>query len=75
MVSKRLAEIYPYLKFMNLNTRRKLIYAKVASIAMYSIELYIGQNERTLDKISSILMKCNRAIFLSDFFLVSNSRI
>ena len=42
---------------------------------MHGIKLYIEQNEKTLDKISSMLMKCNRAIFLSDFFLVSNSRI
>ena len=60
---------------MNLKTRRNLIYSKAASIAMHGIKLYIGQNERTIDKISSILMKCNRAIFLGDFFLVSNSRI
>ena len=60
---------------MNLKTQRELIYSKAASIAMYGIKLYIWQYERTLTKISPILMKCNQAIFLSDFFLVSNSRI
>ena len=60
---------------MNIKMQINLIYSKAASIAMHGIKLYIGQNERTLDKITSILMKCNQALFLGDFFLVSNSRI
>ena len=50
VVNTKLTEIQPSLKFMNLRTRREIIYSKIASTATYSIELYYGQNQRTVDK-------------------------
>ena len=75
IVVKKLSEIYPYLRYMNLNTRRKIVYSKIASIIQYGMELYLGQNQRILDKITALFMRCNRAIFMRDHFKVSNRRI
>ena len=74
-VVKTLAELKPYTKHMDQNTRKEIIYSKVASIALYGCELFTGQTEWTTSKFTSILMKCNREIFQRDWFKVSNSRI
>ena len=60
---------------MNLKTRREIIYAKAASLLLYSSELYTGQKEWTKYKITSILMKCNWEIYQKDWFRVSNHKI
>ena len=44
-VCKVLSEIRPYLKHMNLKTRRETIYAKAASLLLYGSELFTGQTE------------------------------
>ena len=41
IVSMKLGKIYPFMTHLDLKTRRKIIYSKVASIVLYSIELYI----------------------------------
>ena len=75
IVTKRLSEIRPYLRCMNIKTRRKMIYSKVASIILYGIELYLGQTDEILHKITVLLMKCNKAIFCQDYMRVSNHKI
>ena len=60
---------------MKLKSRRELIYSKVASIITYGIELYSGASQSILQKVSTILMKCNKAIFMKDYFRVSNLKI
>ena len=71
-VCKVLSEIRPYLKHMNLKTRRETIYAKAASLLLYGSELFTGQTEWTQRKITSILIKCNREIYRKNWFKVSN---
>ena len=75
IVIKKLSELYPYLHCMTLKTRRKIVYSKISSIVLYGIELFMGQSERIIEKVTALLMRCNRAIYLKDFFKVSNMRI
>ena len=75
IVSKRLCEIKPYLSCMNLKTRRKIVYSKIASIILYGIELYLGQTDETLRKVTVLLMKCNKTIYSKDYMRVSNNKI
>ena len=49
-VVKTLAELKPYTKHMDQNTRKEIIYLKVTSIALYGYELFTGQTERTTSK-------------------------
>ena len=42
---------------------------------MYGIELYVGHTQKTLNKVSVLLMKCNKAIYAKDYHRVSNSKI
>ena len=68
-------DLSPLLGHMNLKTRKEVIYSKAASIALYGAELYTGQTLWTENKASSIIMRCNRAIYRQDWFKVSNLRI
>ena len=60
---------------MTLKTRRKIVYSKISPIVLYGIELFLGQSERIIEKVTALLMRCNRAIYLKDFFKVSNMPI
>ena len=74
-ITQALAEIKPYVRYMDPKSRKEVIYSKIASIALYGAELLTGQTEWTKAKFTSILMKCNRMIFYKDWFKVSNRRI
>ena len=74
-VTQALQEIKPFMKLMDLKSRKEIVYSKVASIALYGVELYTGQTEWTLNKFTSILMKCNKTIYNRDWFKVSNRKI
>ena len=74
-ISGILAELKPLLKYMNLKTRKEIIYSKAASILLYGSELYSGMSEWSKNRFSVILMKCNKAIFRKDYFKVSNKKI
>ena len=60
---KNLAEIRPHLRFMSLENRRQVVYAKVLGAAMYGLEIYAGQTELIKDKLTAIIMHANRAIY------------
>ena len=75
IVSKKLNELKPYLNLMNLKNRREVVYSKVASIAQYGYELCAGANQNTLQKLNTVLMKCNKAIFNKSYMRVSNDKI
>ena len=47
---------------MNLDQRREVVYAK-ASIAKYGLALYVGQTETVKDRLTTIFMRANRAIY------------
>ena len=57
-------QLRPYLKHMNLGQRRALVYAKALGIARYGLALYVGQTELIKDKMTTVFMKANRAIYL-----------
>ena len=75
IIHKRLDELKPFLKHMNLKNCRETVYSKVASSLTYDLELYAGQNQWTTQRVTAILMRCNRSIYRKDYFLVSNNRI
>ena len=50
-----LSKLKPVLKFMNLDQRREVVYAK-ASIAKYGLALYVGQTETVKDRLTTIFM-------------------
>ena len=60
---------------MNLKTRKEVIYSKVVSLIMYGSELYTGQTQWAESRVTSIILRCNRAIFRRDWFKVSNKKI
>ena len=74
-VIKALMDLSPFLEYMDLKTRREVVYAKAGSIALYGAELYVGQTEWTLNRLTAILMRCDRSIFQKDWYRVSNRRI
>ena len=75
IVSNKLTELRPYLKFMNMKSRRETLYSKVASIITHGLELYAGATQWTLQKVTALMMRCNRAIYMRDYMLISNTRI
>merc|ERR1711954_333079 len=62
-IYRTLAEIKPYLKFMNLKQRREVIYSKALSILNYELALYAGQNKEIKDRMTSIMMRGNKLIY------------
>merc|ERR1711954_520962 len=62
-IYRTLAEIKPYLQFMNLKQRREVIYSKALSIVNYGLALYTGQTEEIKDKMTALMMKGNRMIY------------
>ena len=74
-VSSILAELKPLLRYMNLETRKEVIYSKAASILLYGSELFTGLSEWSRNRFYVILMRCNKAIFRKDYFKISNRRI
>ena len=75
VVNKKLIELKPYLNWMNLKDQREIVYSKVASIAQYGYELCAGANQNTQQKLTSVLMKCNKAIYNKSYMWVSNEKI
>ena len=75
VVNKKLTELKPYLALMNLKNRRETVYSKVASIAQYGYELCAGANQCTQQKLTTVLMKCNKAIYNKCYMRVSNERL
>ena len=74
-VTAILEELSPLLKHMSLKICKEVIYAKAASVLLYGAELYTGLTQWTTNKLTAILMRCNRAIFRKEWFKVSNRRI
>ena len=61
-VYRTISQLKPFLKNMNLDQRRQVVYAKALSIAEYGLPLYCGQVEAVKDKLTTIFMRANRAI-------------
>ena len=57
---KALSMIKPYTQFMNLETRKQLIEAKVLSIPSYGLGLFMSQSEAIKDRFTAIFMRANR---------------
>ena len=58
-VYKSLSTLKPYLKYMNLEQRKLMVYSKVLGKASYGVGLYIGQTKSIKDKITAISMRAN----------------
>ena len=59
-VCKKLTSLQPNLKYLDVPTRRELVYSKVGSIVLYGAELYTGQVDTIRDKFTTLMMRCNR---------------
>ena len=55
--------VKPFLRYMNLDQRQQIVEAKVLSIPMYGIALYIGQNQLTKDRLTTIFMRAYKEIY------------
>ena len=65
-------KIRPSLQFMNLQTRRIIINAKVCSHVEYVLPLIISQPQYVQNRIEKILMKINRWILMENTFKMRN---
>ena len=73
--AKSLEEVRPSLKYMNLKNRREIVNSKCNYIATYGLELLFGQTKWTQKEPTAIIMRNHRAVFMKDFFKISNRRI
>ena len=48
---------------MNLKERKEVVYSKAISIAKYGLALFAGQTEEIKDKLTTIFMRGNKAIY------------
>ena len=62
-VYNALAQLKPFMKFMNLKERKDMVYSKALGIASYGLGLYLGQSELIKDRLTAIYMRANRQIF------------
>ena len=57
-----IAELQPFLKMMTINERKEVVYSKALSIMQYGLALYSGQTEEIKDRVTTIMMRGNKAI-------------
>ena len=74
-VCKQLTSLQPTLKYLNIPTRRELIYSKVGSLILYGAELYSGQVDAIRDKFTALMMRCNRYISQNFVPITRNTQI
>ena len=61
-VSMLLSKIRPAFPYLNEDTRKQIITLKVKSVALYGLQLVIGQSQSVIQRSSTILMRINRAM-------------
>merc|ERR1711954_374335 len=62
-VCKTLAGLKPFMKVLNLQQRRQIVYQKALSILEYGLPLYVGQCKFIKDRVSTLYMRANRLIY------------
>ena len=59
-VGMNIANLKPALPYLSEKNRKEIITSKIKSIALYGIQIMIGQNQQILHKAESIIMRINR---------------
>ena len=62
-VCMTLAKLKPILGYLNESQRKRIIEAKVKSVALYGSQLILGQPQQVIQRACAILMRINRAMF------------
>ena len=74
-IGMTLANLKPALSFMSHDLKKRIITAKVKSIALYGSQLLIGQSQNIIQRACSIIMRVNRAMHSNTEGLRSTSAI
>ena len=62
-VGMMLANLKPALTFMSEKVRKRIITANVKSLALYGLQLILGQPQSIIQRVCAILMCINRQMF------------
>ena len=63
------------MNYMNVKTRKEVVYAKVGSIILYGAAAYSGQSERIKKLFNTLLMRCNSTILDRNVFHIEHKLI
>merc|ERR1711954_219148 len=70
-----LSKLKPAHKYLTEKNRREVISAKVKPVALYGVQLMLGQNQRILHKAETILMCINRQMTYNPLGLSSSEAL